>query len=77
VELQISGKVVLLLSFFPIFVNPICKLFTSLNLFHVDDPGQRFPMEKVEQRFPMEKVEFLDPKQALDLVRYEIHDGAS
>jgi chlorophyllide a oxygenase len=39
-----------------------------LNLFHVDDPGPRVPMEKVE---------FLDPKQALDLVRYEIHDGAS
>jgi hypothetical protein len=60
--------VVFLLSFFPIFVIPICKLFTYLNLFHVDDP---------EQRVPMEKVDFLDPKQALDLVRYEIHDGAS
>jgi hypothetical protein len=67
-ELHISGKVVLLLSFFPISVIPICKLFTSLNLFHVDDPGPRVPMEKVE---------FLDLKQALDLVCYEIHDGAS
>jgi hypothetical protein len=67
-ELHISGKVVLVLSFFPIFMIPICTLFTYLNMFHVDDPGPRVPMEMVE---------FLDPKQALDLVRYEIHDGAS
>jgi hypothetical protein len=55
-KLHISGKVVLILSFFLIFVIPICILFTSLNLFHVDDPGPRVPMDKVE---------FLDPKQAL------------